>query len=113
MSVTIIYCDDCGRLQMYCKCVRCSGIERLQKHFDRFRVEGLFHMRFAIADDMSGATIENVSSELADIFDAIQRGDCVPLKLNDSLRIPCMLDNVDPNTVTGLACPCPKCSPQC
>jgi len=92
-----------------------SGIERLQIHFDRLKREGLFHMRFAIADDMSGATVENVSNELADMFDAIERGDCVPLKLNDSQRgiSGCFFDRVEPYTVTGLACPCPKCTTQC
>lgn len=117
MSVTRIICDGCGFVQVYCKCARSSGVARLQKHFDRLKRDGLFDMKFAIADDMSGATVESVSSELADIFDAIQRGDCVPLKLNDSRRIPCMFDGAAPDmvfgTATGLACPCPKCSPQC
>jgi len=88
-----------------------TGVERLQEHFNRFKKEGLFYMKFAVSDDMSGATVENVSSELADMFDAIERGDCVPMKQNDSQRIRCKFDASDLMTY-GMVCRCHKCSPR-
>lgn len=61
-----------------------NNMERLQKHFDKFEAKGLFKLQFDIREDVTMDQVDEVSGEIADMFDAIERGDHKPLRLNDS-----------------------------
>lgn len=63
-----------------------TNVERLREKCKQLAADGVVDIKFVLADDLSGATLEEVAGEVLAMYDALERGETTVLTFNDSHR---------------------------